>query len=73
MYGIFLSFRAEKFGNANFFAYLCVSKRDKNMTQAELHFLERVPQLLAQLVSELKTMNEKLSKIEERLDTNNQK
>ena len=38
------------------------------MTQAELTYFTRTPQLLAELVSELKKMNEKLANVEKKLE-----
>ena len=39
------------------------------MTQAELHYFERVPQLLAQLVNEIKNLTKEVAELKEKLNT----
>ena len=38
------------------------------MTQAELHFYERVPQLLAQLVNEIKNLKDEIAELKEKIN-----
>lgn len=42
------------------------------MSEAELTYLTRTPRLLAELVSELKKMNEKLTNIDKKLEGKNE-
>ena len=37
------------------------------MTQAELHYFERVPQFLMQLVTEIKNLNKEIAELKEEI------
>ena len=53
------------------FQNYCVSlyqQNQKKMTQAELHFYERVPQLLAQLVNEIKNLKDEIAELKEKIN-----
>lgn len=44
------------------------SKTKKNMTEAELRFYTRIPQILSEIADEMKKQNELVKKLMEKLD-----
>ena len=43
------------------------TKHEKNMTQAELHFLERMPILMRDLVEQVKNLTEEVKELKEEI------